>query len=81
MSNRSSRGTAPSKRIALAFAVTAFISAGSPVVAISSASTAGGAQRQVTSTFGDCKNDNSGKHYGYVCPDPTSGSGGGIVVS
>jgi hypothetical protein len=38
----------------------------SPVISASSASA--GAQAPVSATHGDCKNDNSGKHNGYVCP-------------
>jgi hypothetical protein len=37
------------------------------LVAVSSASNAGGDDRSVPATFGDCKNDNSGVHNGYDC--------------
>jgi len=77
MIHRSHAGLTSSKRVALALAVSAALSLGSPLVAISSAA-AGGAQKPVSATFGDCKNDNSGKHLGYVCPTPNT-SGGGVV--
>jgi len=80
MIHRSLAAKTSSKRIALTLAVSAALSLGSPLVAISSAQ-AGGAQKPVTAGFGDCKNDNSGKHLGYVCPTPdtSGGSGGGII--
>jgi hypothetical protein len=31
----------------------------------------------VSATHGDCKNDNRGKHKGYVCPSDTGGETGG----
>jgi hypothetical protein len=77
MSHRSSAGIT-SKRIALTLAVSAFLSVGSPLVATSSASNGGGAQRPVSANFGDCKNDNSGLHRGYVCP--TTDGGGSLVT-
>ena len=55
---------------------------GSPFVGVSSAATGGGLHKPVSASFGDCKNDNSGKHNGYDCPTD-SGSGtspGGILV-
>jgi hypothetical protein len=69
------------KRVAATVLASAFIVVGSPVAA-SSAASGGGAHRAVSATFGDCKNDNSGKHNGYDCPtDSGSGtSGGGILV-
>ena len=77
MINRSHARMTPRKRIALALATSALLSFGSPLVATSSASNGGGAQTPVSATFGDCKNDNSGVHLGYVCP--TTGGGGQIV--
>jgi hypothetical protein len=56
------------KRVILSLLATACIVVGSPVAA-ATASSAGGAQKPVSATHGDCKNDNAGKHYGYVCPD------------
>jgi hypothetical protein len=79
MSHRSFAGLSR-KGTALAFVASAFLSLGSPLVAVSSAADAGGAQRQVSADFGDCKNDNSGLHLGYVCPS-TDGGGTTIVVS
>lgn len=47
----------------------ALLSLGSPWVAISSASNAGGADKQRPATFGDCKNSNEGVHNGYDCEE------------
>ena len=70
------------KRVTASLLVSAFMIVGSPVAA-SSAASGGGAHKPVSATFGDCKNDNSGKHNGYDCPQG-SGSGttdaGGILV-
>jgi hypothetical protein len=66
MSHRSSAAPKP-RKVALALVAGALLSLGSPLVAVSSASNAGGAQRPVSAGFGDCKNDNSGLHLGYVC--------------
>ena len=63
------------QRVILSLLATACLVAGSPVVA--NASNAGGAQKPVSATFGDCKNDNAGKHKGYVCPSDDSNTGGG----
>ena len=60
------------KRGALAFLAVALLSAGSPLVATSSASNAGGADKPVSATHGDCKNINAGVHNGYDCPAPDS---------
>jgi hypothetical protein len=56
---------------------------GSPLVAVSAADSPG-ANRQVSWSFGDCKNQspdashvNTGKHNGYDCPDPASVQGSG----
>ena len=57
------------KRVILSLLATACLVVGSPA-AVAGASSAGGAQKPVSATHGDCKNDNAGKHYGYVCPTP-----------
>jgi hypothetical protein len=63
------------QRVILSLLATACLVAGSPVVANASAD---GAQKPVSASFGDCKNDNAGKHKGYVCPsDDSSSTGGG----
>jgi hypothetical protein len=61
------------KRVTAALLASAFMIVGSPVAA-SSAASGGGAHKSVSASFGDCKNDNSGKHNGYDCPQ-ASGSG------
>jgi hypothetical protein len=61
------------RKVALALVVGAVVSLGSPLVAVSSASNAGGAERPVSAGFGDCKNDNSGLHLGYVCETTDDG--------
>jgi hypothetical protein len=61
------------KRVTACLLASAFMIVGSPVAA-SSAASGGGAHRSVSATFGDCKNDNSGKHNGYDCPQ-SAGSG------
>jgi hypothetical protein len=69
MMHRSNAGGRTAKRVLLSLLASVCLIAGSPVIGASSASP--GAQRPVSATHGDCKNDNSGKHYGYVCPsDP-----------
>lgn len=65
-------------RLALALLLSAIATAGSPLAAISSAAT-GGAQRPVSATFGDCKNDNGGLHLGYLCQAPPSVIGGVVT--
>jgi hypothetical protein len=45
------------------------------------ASNAGGAQKPVSATHGDCKNDNRGKHKGYVCPSDDNGGGEETIVA
>jgi hypothetical protein len=68
------------KRVVASLLASAFIIVGSPVAA-SSAASGGGAHKQVSATFGDCKNDNAGKHNGYDCPvQVPGGSDGGILV-
>jgi hypothetical protein len=72
-----------SKRVLLSLLAAACLVVGSPVAAASAAS---GAQKPVSATHGDCKNDNAGKHKGYVCPSDTgseatdtgSGAGGDV---
>ena len=65
-SARSTRSRAARATLAL---VVALLSLGSPWVAISSASNAGGADKPRPSTFGDCKNSNEGVHNGYDCEE------------
>jgi hypothetical protein len=62
------------KRVAACLLASACLIVGSPVAA-SSAASGGGAHKSVSASFGDCKNDNAGKHNGYDCPTG-SGSGG-----
>jgi hypothetical protein len=73
MSHRSYAAFQP-RKLALALVAGALFSVGSPLVAVSSASDAGGAERPVSAGFGDCKNDNSGLHLGYIC-ETTDGGG------
>ena len=61
------------KRVLLSLLATVCLVVGSPVAV---ATAAGGAQKPVDATHGDCKNDNAGKHKGYVCPSDDSNSGG-----
>jgi hypothetical protein len=89
MTHRSTTGSRNAKRVVSALLVSAFLTVGSPVVATGSASSGGGAHNSVSATFGDCKNDNAGKHNGYNCPPPApstnnSGSGsdsGGVIYA
>jgi len=62
--------TREAKRGALAFLAVVLLGAGSPLVATSAASNAGGADKPVSATHGDCKNINGGVHNGYDCPAP-----------
>lgn len=78
MIHNANAGSRTAKRVTGALLVSVFLIVGSPVAA-SSAATGDGAHRSVSASFGDCKNDNSGKHNGYDCP--TSGSGPGIVIN
>jgi hypothetical protein len=75
------------KRVILSLLATTALVAGSPAVAANAAS-ASGAQKPVSATHGDCKNDNAGQHKGYVCPtapgsdqatDDGGNVGGGLV--
>jgi hypothetical protein len=55
------------------------MSLGGPWVAISSAE-AGGADKPVPATFGDCKHENAGVHNGYDCePAEEEEEGGGGI--
>jgi hypothetical protein len=72
MSHRSPAEIQP-RKLALALVAGAVLCLGSPLVAVSSASNAGGAQRPVSTGFGDCKNDNAGLHLGYVCETTDDG--------
>jgi hypothetical protein len=79
MIHRSNAGR--SKRVLLSLLAAACLVVGSPVAANAES---GGAQKPVDATHGDCKNDNAGKHYGYVCApgdeatDTGSGTGGDV---
>jgi hypothetical protein len=55
------------KRVILSLLAALCLVVGSPVL---SAYAGSGAQKPVTAGFGDCRNDNAGKHKGYVCPTP-----------
>ena len=70
------RHTRSAKRVTSALVASALLIVGSPVMATSSAA-AGGAPKPVSANHGDCKNDNAGKHKGYVCPSVDETSGGG----
>jgi hypothetical protein len=72
MSHRSYAAIQP-RKLALALVAGAVFCLGSPLVAVSSASNAGGAERPVSAGFGDCKNDNSGLQLGYVCETADDG--------
>jgi hypothetical protein len=78
MMNRSNAGSRNAKRVVMSLLASVCLIVASPVAA-SSASNAGGAQKPVSATHGDCKNDNAGKHMGYVCPSVQNGddNGGG----
>jgi hypothetical protein len=55
------------KRVILSLLAASCLVFGSPVGAAVAADN-GGAQKPVSAAHGDCKNDNAGKHKGYVCP-------------
>jgi hypothetical protein len=85
MMHRSTTGSRRAKRVLVSLAASACLIVGSPFVGVSSAAT--GAHKPVTAGFGDCKNDNNGKHQGYDCPLPvvdpppvTTGDGGPVVT-
>jgi hypothetical protein len=69
----------------VSLAASACLIVGSPFVGVSSAAT--GAHKPVSASFGDCKNNNNGKHNGYDCPVPTvvpptvTNNDGGTVVT
>jgi len=75
MNNRSTAGVMPFKRVAAAVLASALLTVGFPGVATSSAASPG-AHNAVSAGFGDCKNDNSGKHNGYDCPSSVGNDGG-----
>jgi hypothetical protein len=88
MMHRSTTGSRTAKRVLVSLAASACLIVGSPFVGVSSAASGGGAHKPVSATFGDCKNDNSGKHNGYDCPKPavdpptvTTTDNGGTVVT
>jgi hypothetical protein len=65
---RSSTGTRSAWRFALSLVASVLFLVGSPVVAASSASNGGGADKPVSANHGDCKHSNAGVHNGYDCP-------------
>ena len=80
MTHRSTPRGRMAKRVTAGLIASALMIVGSPVAASSAAS--GGAHKPVSASFGDCKNNNSGKHNGYDCP-VSSGDGtsdGGILA-
>jgi hypothetical protein len=66
MMHVSNKGGRTAKRVLLSLLASVCLMVASPVIGASSASV--GAQTPVSATHGDCKNDNSAKHNGYVCP-------------
>jgi hypothetical protein len=82
MKHNSIAGSRNAKRVAMSLLASVCLIVASPV-AVSSASDAGGAQKPVSATHGDCKNDNAGKYKGYVCPtdngDDTGQDDGGVI--
>ena len=85
MMYNSNTGSRNAKRVVLGLLASVCLIVGSPVGAASA--DAGGAQKPVSATHGDCKNDNAGKHKGYVCPSDngsedtgsdTGGDDGGV---
>jgi hypothetical protein len=75
MIHRSNPGSRTARRVTASLLISAFLIVGSPVAASSAAS--GGAHKPVSATFGDCKNNNSGKHNGYDCPKGSGSETGG----
>jgi hypothetical protein len=71
MMHRSTTGSRRANRVLVSLAASACLIVGSPFVGVSSAATGGGAHKPVSASFGDCKNDNNGKHNGYDCPKVT----------
>jgi hypothetical protein len=72
MMHRSKRSA---KRVVLSLVASALLIVGSPVMATSSAASAG-AHKPVSASHGDCKNDNAGKHNGFDCPSVDGSDGG-----
>ena len=68
-------GSRRAKRVFVSLAASACLIAGSPFVGVSSAANGPGAHKPVSASFGDCKNNNSGKHNGYDCPTPVADPG------
>ena len=66
--NKARRG----KRAILSLLAASCLVFGSPVGAAVAADSSG-AQKPVSASHGDCKNDNAGKHKGYVCPTAPGG--------
>ena len=66
--HRSTTGSRRANRVLVSLAASACLIVGSPFVGVSSAATGSGPHKPVSASFGDCKNDNSGKHNGYDCP-------------
>ena len=86
MMHRSTTGSRRAKRVLVSLAASACLIVGSPFVGVSSAASGPGAHKPVSASFGDCKNNNNGKHNGYDCPTPVVDpppvtSGGGTVVT
>ena len=81
MNHRTNAGSRRVKRVVLSLLASACLIAGSPVVAVGSAATGGGAHKAVGADHGDCKNDNRGKHNGYDCPSNDSGGDTGGEVT
>ena len=87
MMHRSTTGSRRANRVLVSLAATACLIVGSPFVGVSSAATGAGAHKPVSASFGDCKNNNNGKHNGYDCPKPvvdpppvTTDNGGTVVT-
>ena len=79
MMHRSTTGSRTAKRVLVSLAASACLIVGSPFVGVSSAAT-GGVHKPVSATFGDCKNNNSGKHNGYDCPWLNGASSSGELL-
>jgi hypothetical protein len=79
-------GSRRAKRVFVSLAASACLIAGSPFVGVSSAASGPGAHKPVSASFGDCKNNNNGKHNGYDCPvpvvdpPPVTDDGGTVVT-
>jgi hypothetical protein len=72
------------KRVILSLLATSCLVIGSPTIV---ATASNGAQKPVGAGHGDCKNNNPGKHKGYVCPSDNGGgdtggdTGGETIVT